>query len=199
MASLVRITNILFSQRGETAVAELCTALDDTFAALEQLTDRTQADEFKMHSTHLPTHTKSLAFVQAVLKHHLAPSKTTSLKSLRDMRSEFQKCLRKPDTASNHVCNLYFAMTNRLARSATNMSTLSMSPTLTARIQLAGWLKHRGDTWGFPRRRKPVMKVSFVVLYLDVIRSPRSYADNGGNSDLRDSAHSYSRVDFYDI
>ena len=157
--------NILFSHHGEAAIDELCTALDETFVVLERLTGQTKAEELMLHSRTLPTDTRSLAFVQAVLKHNLAPSKTTNLlRCLRDMRPEIQKCLRKLENSFEHLWTLYTSMTNGLARVATNGSTLSTSTTLTARINLVDWLKNRVDTWKLSRWRKGATNVSFVFL-----------------------------------
>jgi hypothetical protein len=157
--------NNLFSQRGDGAITELCTALDETFTALERLAGQSRAEESRLHSIALPTDTRSLAFVQAILKHSFVPSKTTDLlKCLRDMRSEIQKCLRNLDTSFQHVWTLYIAMNNGLERVTTNASILSTSTVLTARIKLVGWLKHREDTWKFSKRRKAATNVSFIVL-----------------------------------
>jgi len=157
--------NTLFSHHGGAAVDELCTALDETFVALKRLTGQTKAEELMLSSRTLPTDTRSLEFVQAVLKHNLAPSKTTNLlRCLRDMRSEIQKCLRNLGNSFQHLWTLYIAMTNGLARVATNGSILSTSTTLTARAKLVGWLKNREDTWKFSRRREVATNVSFVIL-----------------------------------
>jgi len=114
-----------------------------------------------MSSRTLPIDTRSFAFVQAVLKHNLAPSKTTNLlRCLRDMRSEIEKCLRDLENSFQHLWTLYIAMTNGLART----SMLSTSTTLTARIKLVGWLKDRQDTWKLSRWRKVATNVSLVIL-----------------------------------
>jgi hypothetical protein len=90
------------------------------------------------------------------------------------MRSEIQKCLRKLDTAFQHVWNLYNAITNGLTRVATKGSVLSTSTTLTARIKLVSWLKHREDTWRLSRQRKPVKTVSFMALIWHITHSSLS-------------------------
>ena len=126
-----------------------------------------------MHSLSLPEDTGSLAFVLAVFKHNLAPSKTTSLvKSLRDMRSDVQKCLRKLDTAFQHSWTLYTAMSNGLARIATNGTTFSTSTILTARIKLVAWLKDREGTWGMAKQRKGAITVSIVFGIWNITHSP---------------------------
>ena len=92
-------------EHGNTALADLCIALDETSVLLKRLTDQTKVQESKMHSLSPPDDTGSLAFVLAVFKHNLAPPKTRSLvKSLQDMRSDVPKCLRKLETASQHSC-----------------------------------------------------------------------------------------------
>jgi hypothetical protein len=159
--------NSSFSHHGDAAIAELCTALDETFVALEGLTDQTKAKEFKLYSLALPNDARSLAFVQAILRDNFAPSPTTDLlKCLRDMRSEIQKCLRKLDTAFQHVWNLYNAITNGLTRVATKGSVLSTSTTLTARIKLVSWLKHREDTWRLSRQRKSCQSCHSLTLQI---------------------------------
>jgi len=153
----------------QATVAELCIALDETSDVFRQLTDQTKAKESKLHSLPLPDDIRSLAFLQVVLKHNLAPSKPTNLlKSLRDIRSEIQTCLRKLDTAFQHTQELYTTMANMLTRVATNVSILSTSTTLTARIQLLSWLE---NTCGVSRQRNGAMTVSFVVLIGNVIHS----------------------------
>ena len=125
-----------------------------------------------MQSLSPPDDTGSLAFALAVFKHNLAPSKTASLvKSLRDMRSEVQKCLRKLDTAFQHSWTLYTAMSNGLARVATNGTTFSTSTTLSARIKLVDWLKYREVTWGMPKQRKSAITVSIVFGIWNVTHS----------------------------
>jgi predicted nucleic acid-binding protein len=168
-----KYTNPSFSHHGNTAIAELCTALDGTFIALEGLTDQTKAEESKLYSLALPNDAKSLAFAQAILRNKFAPSQMTDLlQCLRDMRSEIQKCLRKLDTAFQHTWNLYNAMTNGLARVGTNVSVLSTSTTLTARIKLVDWLKRRDETWNFSRPTKGVISEvsSIPVMYSNVLR-----------------------------
>ena len=62
-------------------------------------------------------------------------------------------------------------MTNGLARVASNISNLSTSTTLTARIKLVDWLKEREDTWRSARQRKAATTVSFAVIVWNVIHS----------------------------
>ena len=99
----------------------------------------------------------SLKFVQAVLRHNLAPSKVNNLlKCVRTMRSEIQRCLRKLDNTFQHVWNIYTATTNGLARVASNLST---STALTARIKLVDRLKDFEDRRRFARQRKAAAQV----------------------------------------
>ena len=157
--------NTLFSHYGEVAIDQLCTALDETFSALKRLMRQTKAEELVLHSTTLPTDTRTLEFVQAVLRHNLVPSTTTNLLGcLRDMRSDIEKCLRRLSNSFKHLWTLYIAMTNGLARVTTNGSILSTSTTLPARIKLVGWLQNREDIWKFFRRGKVATNVSFVIL-----------------------------------
>jgi hypothetical protein len=175
--------NNLSSQHGEGAIAELCTALDETFVALELLTGQSKAEEVKLDSIAPPTDTRSLAFVQAVLKHNLAPSKTTNLlKCLRDMRSEIQKCFKRLDTAFQHVWTLYIAMTNGLERVATNISILSTSTVLTARLKLVGWLKDRQDIWRSSKQRKAATNVSFIIFFRLIISQNLPQVEQTANS-----------------
>ena len=158
------------SEDGNTALDKLCVALDATFDLLKRLTDQTTAQESRLHSLSLPDDTSSLAFVQAVLKHNLGSSKTASLvKTLRDMRSQIQTCLRKLDTTFQHAWRLYTAMSHGLARVTTNEST---STKLTARIKLVDWLKDRGDTWRLSKQRTSAITVSVVFVIWNVIHSP---------------------------
>ena len=153
------------SEDSNTALSNLCVVLDETFGLLERLTDQSQAEESKLQSLSLPDDTRSLAFVQTVLRHNLAPSTTTSLvKSVRDMRTEIQMCLRKLDTTFQHTWRLYTAMSNGIARISTNGSTTSTSTALTARIKLVGWLRDRQGTWGISKQRKGAFTVSIVAV-----------------------------------
>ena len=157
------VLNMSSSENGNTALAKLCIALEETSVLLKRLTDQTAAHESTLHSISSPNDPKSLAFVLAVLKHTLAPSEITNLvKGLRDMRSEIQMCSRKLDTAYQHSWRLYTATSNGLARVTTNESTFSTSTTLTARIKLVGWLKDREGTWGISRQRNGAITVSIV-------------------------------------
>ena len=157
------------SEDGSTALAKLCIALDATFALLKQLTDQTTAQESRLQSLTLPDDIMSFAFVQAVLKHHLAPSKTASLvKTLRNMRSEIQTCMKKLENAFQHSWKLYTAMSHGLARVTTKESTFSTSTALTARIKLVGWLKDREDTWGISKQRNGATTVSIVFVIWNV-------------------------------
>lgn len=123
---LCAVINMSLSEHSNTAIA---TALDETFVLLKRLTDQIKAQESRLHSIALPDDTRSLAFVRAILKHNLAPSKTTHLvKSLRDMRGEIQTCLRKLGAAFQHPWRLYTAMSNGLARVATNETTSRRPP-----------------------------------------------------------------------
>ena len=162
-----------YSEDGKTALDELRTALDATFDLLKRLTDRTKAQESRLQSLSLPDDTMSLAFVQAVLKHNLGPSKTADLvKTLQDMRSEIQTCLRELDNAFRYSMWLYTAMSDGLARVPTNGSTFSTSTTLTARIKLVNWLKDREDTWGISKKRNRAITVSTVFVIWSVTHSP---------------------------
>ena len=159
------ITDVTSSEDCKAALTRLCIVLDETFVVLRRLTDRTEAQESTLHSLSPPDDTRSLEFVQAVLKHTLAPSKTTNLvRSLQDMRSEIQKCSRKLDTAYQHTWGLYFVMSNRLARTTTIGSTFSTSTALTARLKFVDWLKDRQDTWGISKQRNDGLLVSIVVV-----------------------------------
>ena len=159
------VTNVSSSEDSKAALNKLCIVLDDTSVLLKRLTDQAEAQESRLHSLSLPDDTKSLEFVQAVLLHNLAPSKTTDLvKTLRDMRSEIQICLKKLDVAFQHTWRLYGAMSNGLTRAPTSGSTFSTSTTLTARIELVGWLKDRQDTWGISGQRKGAITVSIIVM-----------------------------------
>ena len=159
------VTDTSSSEDGNTALEELRIALDATFDLLKRLTDHTKAQESRLHSLSLPDNTWSLAFVQAVLKHNIGPSKTADLvKTLRDMRSEIQKCLRELNNASQHSLSLYTTMSHGLARGTSNESIFSTSTTLTARIKLVEWLKDREDTWRMSKQRNRAILVSVMFV-----------------------------------
>ena len=160
------------SEDSNTALAGLCIALEETSVLLERLTDQTKAQASRLHSLSPPDDTLSLAFVQAVLKHNLAPSKISDLvTSLRDMRSEIQMCLKKLDTDFQHSWRLYTAMSSGTARRESIFSTFSTSTTLTARIKLVEWLKVREGTWGISKWRKGAITVSVVFVIWNVTHS----------------------------
>ena len=144
------------SEYGKIAIQGLCDALDETFNALEQLTDRADAEISNLQSLALPTNDKSLAYVQAVLKHNFSPSKVADLvNNLQVMQSEIRACFDKLESSFGHVNDLYTFATNRLKRVSTSASMISTSTMLSARIKLAGWLKQREGTWGLSKRNRP--------------------------------------------
>ena len=135
------------------AVRDLCSALDETFAVLEQLTGRAEAEKTNLQSITLPSNEKSLAYVQAVLRHNFSPSKVASLvDNLKRMQFEIRACLEKLESVYQHVNDLYTINHNRLERVATSSSTVSTSTILTARIKLADWLKRREGIWKLGNR-----------------------------------------------
>ena len=130
------------------AVLKLCIALDETFAVLTRLTDRAETEKTNLQSITLPANEKSLAYVQAILRHSLLPSKVTSLvDNLKRMQFEIRACLEKLESVYRHVNDLYTINHNRLERVVTSSSLVSTSTMLTARIKLAGWLKRREGIW----------------------------------------------------
>ena len=144
------------SEYGKIAIQDLCDALDDTFAVLEQLTDRAEAEVSNLQSLALPTNEKSLAYVQAILKHNFSPSKVADLaNNLQSMQSEIQACFEKLESSFGHVNDLYTFANNRLVRVSTSTSIVSTSTMLSARIKLASWLKQREGTWGLLKRNRP--------------------------------------------
>ena len=143
--------NMAYSEYGQAAVRELCDALQETFSALTQMTDRTNSDDLR--PAPLPSNKKSLEFTRAVLKHSFTPSRITDLvKGLRDMRSNVQTCLTELETTFHHVHTLYDVMNNGLARVASRASIFSTSTNLSVRIKLAAWLKGWEGTWGLSRQ-----------------------------------------------
>ena len=138
------------------AVRDLCSALDETFAVLKRLTGRAEAERINLQSITLPADEKSLAYVQAVLRHNFSPSKVASLvDNLKRMQFEIRACLEKLESQYRHVNDLYTINHNRLERTVTSSSTVSTSTMLTARIKLAGWLKQREGTWRLGSRGTP--------------------------------------------
>ncbi len=130
------------------AVLKLCIALDETFAVLTRLTDRAETEKTNLQSITLPANEKSLAYVQAILRHSLLPSKVASLvDNLKRMQFEIRACLEKLESVYRHVNDLYTINHNRLERVVTSSSLVSTSTMLTARIKLAGWLKRREGIW----------------------------------------------------
>ena len=145
--------NMATSEDGQAAVRELCEVLGATISTLTQMTDRMDEDDLRLAP--LPSKTKSLEYIQAVLKHSFAPSKITDLISaLREMRVDVQACLTKLETTSQHVHTLYDIMNNRLARIESQGSTFSTSTNLTARIKLAARLKGWEGAWRAFRQRQ---------------------------------------------
>ena len=135
------------SEGGQAAVQELRDALEETFSMLTQMTDRTNSDDLR--TTPLPSNKKSLEFTRAVLKHSFAPSKITDLvRGLRDMRSDVKACLIELEATFQHAIDLYGDMKNGLARIPSRGSMFSTSTNLTARINLAAWLKGWEGTLG---------------------------------------------------
>ena len=146
------------------AVQELCSTLDDTFAVLKQLTDDAESEQATLQFIAPPANERSLAYVQAVLRHHLSPSKVGGLvNNLKRMQSEIRACLDRLESCFGHVNDLYNIANNRLMRVATSTSVFSTSTTLTARVKLAGWLKGREEMWGLSKRSKPT-KVRLLTL-----------------------------------
>ena len=144
------------SEYGKRAIQDLCEALDDTFAVLRQLTDRAGAEVSNLQSLALPRNEKSLAYVQAILKHNFSPSKLANLANkLQRMQSEIQACSGKLESSFGHVSDLYAFSSNRLVRVSRPTSIFSTSTMLTAQIKLAGWLKQREGTWGLLKRNRP--------------------------------------------
>ena len=124
--------DIVSSERGEAAVLELCNVLKATLSTLTQMTDRMHQDDLR--PAPLPSNTKSLEFIRAVLKHSITPSKITDLiDALREMRVEVQACLTKLEAAFQHVHSLYDIMNHGLARTASRESFSSTSTNLTPR------------------------------------------------------------------
>jgi len=142
------------SEYGQTAVRELCNALEETFSTLSQMTERTNSEDLR--PAPLPSNKKSLEFTRAVLKHSFTPFKLAELvKALRDMRSDVQMCFTGLESSFEHVHTLYGIMNNGLARTASRTSLFSTSTNLTVRIKLAAWLKKWEGTWGLSRLYEP--------------------------------------------
>jgi hypothetical protein len=147
------VLNTASRNYGQAAIQELCRVLDETFNKLTQMTDRKNSHDLQLNP--LPDNKKSMAFVQAVLRHSLAPSKVTDLvKGLQDMRSDIQTCLKKLDATFQHARNLYDISNNGLPRISSGTSIFSTSTNLTLRIKLFDWLKRREGIWGLSRRHK---------------------------------------------
>ena len=161
--------NMASSEEGQVAVRELCEVLEATISTLTQMTGR--MDEDDMRPALLPSDTKSLEFIRAVLKHSLTPSKITDLmNALWEMRVDVQACLTKLETTSQHVHTLYDIMNNRLARIESQGSTFSTSTNLTARIKLVAWLKKWEGSWR-PSRQRETTPVSHSTLLSDTVSS----------------------------
>ena len=65
------VPNMSPREDSQAAVAELCTALDETSNVFRRLTDQTKAKESQLRSLPLPDDIRSLAFLRVVLKHTL--------------------------------------------------------------------------------------------------------------------------------
>ena len=159
-----------FSEDGQTAIRELCDALEEAFSTLTQMTDGTDSDDLRPAPS-IP-HKKSLEFTRAVLKHSSTPSRITDLvEGLRDMRSDVETCFTKLETYLQRVDHLYDIMnhglerrasrtsilstsTNITARRASRTSILSTSTNLEVRSRLAAWLKGWEGAWRPLRQRE---------------------------------------------
>ena len=167
------VSDISSSEAGNSSLAALCTTLVATFKLLKQLTEQAKAQKSRLHSVSLPDDTMSLAFVHAVLKHNLGPSKIASLvKTLRDMRSQIQTSLKRLDDAFQHAWNLYLAFSHCLPRVPTKESTFSTSTRLTARIKLANWIAYCEETWYKSNQSNGAITVSIVSVIWSVTHSP---------------------------
>lgn len=109
-----------------------------------------------LQSIALPNNERSLAYVQAVLKHNFSPSELADLvNNIKTMQSEIRACFETLECSFGHVNDLYTFANNRLVRVATSTSIVSTSTMLTARVKLASWLKQREGTWGLSKRSRP--------------------------------------------
>ena len=154
-------TNVSSSEDSKAALTDLCVVLDDTYVILQRLTDQTEAQKSRLRSQS-PGDAGSLAFVLAVLRGNITPTKATDLvNGLRDMRSEIQSCLKRLDTAFQHIWRLYFTISIGLARTP---STGSTSSSLTIRIKFVDWLKDRQIKWGLSAQRNETIMVSIVIM-----------------------------------
>ena len=141
------------SKQGKNAIRTLCSALDETYATLERLTDHAESEKSTLQSIALPANEKSLAYVQAVLRHNFSPSKVAGLVSnLNKMQFEVRKCLDNLESSFRHVQDLYHFTKDGLERTSTSMSSVSTSTMLTARVKLARWLERREGTWRISSR-----------------------------------------------
>ena len=126
--------------------------MEKTHCSLKRLTDQTESEEATLRANALPSKKRSLAFVCAVLKYNVSPETIDEIVSnLREMQTEVEDCLRYLEISLNDVCDLHDFFHRRLVR-VSICSHLSTSTTLTARVQLVGWLENFGGRLGFSER-----------------------------------------------
>jgi len=133
----------------------LCQALKETHNTLKRLTDQTESKEGTLRANALPSKKRSLAFVLAVLKYNVSPETIDEMiGNLREMQTEIQDRLKTLEASFNDVQDSYDFFRQQLLRAPRPTSLLSTSTTLTARVQLAGWLEKFGGRGFSERRRK---------------------------------------------
>jgi len=149
------------SNPGQAAVVRLCQALKETHNTLKRLTDQTESEEGTLHANALPPKKRSLAFVLTVLKHNVSPETTDKMISnLREMQTEIRDRLKNVETSFNDVQDSYVFFHQQLVRVPTSGSTVPVSTTLTARVQLPNWLDNFRGRGFSERRRKGNSEVS---------------------------------------
>ena len=145
----------------------LCQALQETHNTLEQLTGQTDPEEGTLCANPLPSKKRPLAFVLAVLKYNVSPETMDEMiGNLRKMQTEIQGHLKNLERSFKDVQDSYDFFHQQLMRVPTSSSLLSTSTALTARVQLASWLKHFGGRGFSERRRKGNGVVSPLKLFL---------------------------------
>ena len=116
---------------GEAAVRELCESLESTRRLLAERAGQTQLETTGLEP--LPQDRRSLAFVQAVLKHNFSPSNIEdAITALKDFQFEVESCQQTTELAFQQVWRVYEIINSRTLqrRSSVSSSTISTISTM---------------------------------------------------------------------
>ena len=142
-------------------VVRLCQALKETRRTLKRFTNQSESEEATLRARALPSKKSSLAFVRAALKYNASPQTIDEMiRSLRDMQTETQDCLRNLETSFNDLDDFLDFFHRQLRRVSTAGSLESTSTTLMTRVLLVSWLENFGRRESYGRSRNEIRTVS---------------------------------------